>query len=122
MLSSLKKRKKRKKKIKARIRGTADRLRLTVFRSNKYIYGQIINDQKGKTIAAASDLDLKGKKIMEKKEMTKKIAAAYEIGKILAKKAKTKGIEKVVYDRSGYRYHGRVKALAEGARQGGLKF
>jgi len=90
------------------------RLRLSVFRSNKYIYAQIIDDEKGGTLVAASDLgDLSNLGRLEK---------AREVGKILAKKALEKGIEYVYFDRRNYKYHGRVKALAEGAREGGLKF
>jgi len=90
------------------------RLRLAVFRSNKYIYAQIIDDEKGHTLVAASDLsNLSDLSRLEK---------AREVGKILAKKALEKGIEYVWFDRRKYKYHGRVKALAKGAREGGLKF
>ncbi|MGB9911408.1 MAG: 50S ribosomal protein L18 [Microgenomates group bacterium] len=94
------------------------RYRLAVHRSNKYIYAQIIDDEKGETLVAASDLaDLK--KLGKKLTKTQK---AREVGKILAKKALAKKIEKVFFDRRRYKYHGRVKALAEGAREGGLNF
>ncbi|MGB9706700.1 MAG: 50S ribosomal protein L18 [Microgenomates group bacterium] len=93
------------------------RLRLAVFRSNKYIYAQIIDDEKGHTLVSASDLsdlgDLGNLSNLEK---------AKEVGKILAKKALEKNIKYVWFDRRRYKYHGRVKALAEGAREGGLKF
>jgi len=93
------------------------RLRLAVFRSNKYIYAQIIDDEKGHTLVAASDLaDLSNLSNLSNLEKAK------EVGKILAKKALEKGIEYVWFDRRKYKYHGRVKALAEGAREGGLKF
>jgi len=93
------------------------RLRLAVFRSNKYIYAQIIDDEKGHTLVAASDLsDLSNLSTLSNIEKAK------EVGKILAKKALEKGIEYVWFDRRKYKYHGRVKALAEGAREGGLKF
>jgi large subunit ribosomal protein L18 len=93
------------------------RLRLAVFRSNKYIYAQIIDDEKGHTLVAASDLaDLSNLRKLSNLEKAK------EVGKILAKKALEKGIEYVWFDRRKYKYHGRVKALAEGAREGGLKF
>jgi len=93
------------------------RLRLAVFRSNKYIYAQIIDDEKGHTLVAASDLaDLRHLRNLSNLEKAK------EVGKILAKKALEKGIEYVWFDRRKYKYHGRVKALAEGAREGGLKF
>jgi len=110
-----KQRDKRRVRIRAKIRGTKERPRLSVFRSNKHIYAQLIDDYGGETLTAASDLELKtasGTKT--------KIAA--EVGKVLAEKAGKLGIKKVVFDRGGYKYHGRVKALAEGARQGGLKF
>ena len=104
-------------KIKYRIRksvnGTAERPRMSVFRSNKQIYVQIINDLTGKTLASASSL---GMEAMPKKEQ------AAKVGEFVAKKAQEAGIEKVVFDRNGYLYHGRVKELADAARKGGLKF
>ena len=108
----------RRLKIRRRIRksvsGTAERPRLSVFRSNKEIYAQLVNDVQGQTIAQASSKDLSSKGC--------KLDLSKEVGKTLAEKAKTSGVEGVVFDRSGYLYHGRVKALAEGAREGGLKF
>jgi large subunit ribosomal protein L18 len=104
-------------KIKYRIRknvnGTAERPRLSVFRSNKQIYAQVINDLTGKTLASASSL---GMETMPKKEQ------AAKVGELLAEKAQAAGISQVVFDRNGYLYHGRVKELADGARKGGLKF
>ena len=104
-------------KIKYRIRknvnGPAERPRMSVFRSNKQIYVQIINDLTGKTLASASSL---GMEAMPKKEQ------AAKVGELVAKKAQEAGIEKVVFDRNGYLYHGRVKELADAARKGGLKF
>jgi large subunit ribosomal protein L18 len=104
-------------KIKFRIRknvnGTAERPRLSVFRSNKQIYAQVINDLTGKTLASASSLCLEA---MPKKEQ------AAKVGELLAEKAQAAGITQVVFDRNGYLYHGRVKELADGARKGGLKF
>ena len=104
-------------KIKYRIRksvnGTAERPRMSVFRSNKQIYVQIINDLTGKTLASASSL---GMEVMPKKEQ------AAKVGELVAKKAQEAGVEKVVFDRNGYLYHGRVKELADAARKGGLKF
>lgn len=109
----------RRRKIKLRIRtkiaGTTARPRISIFRSNKGIYAQIIDDVNGKTIAAASSQDLKN-------FSGTKQANATEVGKLLASKAKSAGIDNVVFDRGGYLYHGRVKALAEGAREGGLQF
>lgn len=106
----------RHKKIRARISGTALRPRLCVFRSNKHIYAQVIDDDTNKSLFCISDLKIDSKKKATKTEMAK------EIGKLTAKTAFEKNIKKVVFDRGGYKYHGRVKALAEGAREGGLKF
>ncbi len=104
-------------KIKFRIRkkivGTAERPRLSVFRSNKQIYAQVINDKAGVTLAAASSL---GFEKMNKTEQAKKV------GLLLAEKAKAAGVESVVFDRNGYLYHGRVQSLADGEREGGLNF
>lgn len=108
-------------KIKRRIRkvvsGTESRPRLAVFRSNKEIYAQIINDVTGNTIIAASSRD---KDIAKTKGTKTEIAAL--VGKSLAEKALKAGVESIAFDRGGYQYHGRVKSLAEGAREGGLKF
>jgi len=104
-------------KIKYRIRksvnGTAERPRMSVFRSNKQIYVQVINDLTGKTIVSASSL---GMEAMPKKEQ------AAKVGELIAKKALEAGVNQVVFDRNGYLYHGRVKELADGARKGGLNF
>ena len=105
---------KRKARAKAKIRGSEGKPRLTVFRSNKHIFAQIIDDEKGITIAEASDLKTKTEE--------KKVDAAMKVGEELAKAGKAKKVTKVVFDRNGYKYHGRVKALAEGARKGGLQF
>ncbi len=104
----------RHKRVTQQIIGLAHQPRLNVFRSLTSIYAQIIDDQAGKTMVAASSKDLKSK--------VSKTEQAAEVGKLIAQKAKEKGIAKVVFDRGGYRYHGRVKALAEGARAGGLEF
>ena len=113
----------RHKRVRAKISGTETRPRLCVFRSNKHIYANLINDEKNCIILTASDKDTKKSKV-EKNEnrITGKIASAYKIGELIAQKALKNKIEKVVFDRGGYKYHGRVKALAEGARKGGLKF
>ncbi len=103
----------RHKKIRRRVIGTASLPRLSVFRSNKYIYAQLVDDSKGVTLASASDKELKGKNKTEK---------AKEVGVSLAKVAKDKKISKVVFDRGGFIFAGRVKALAEGARGEGLTF
>lgn len=111
---------KRKKRVRKKIRGTPERPRLSVYRSNKHIYAQIIDDVAGRTLEAFSSLH---KEIQEKKDFFKgKVEVAKEVGRILAQRALAKGIEKVVFDRNGFLYHGRVKAVAEGAREGGLKF
>jgi large subunit ribosomal protein L18 len=110
---------KRKRRIRTKTGGTVERPRLSVFRSARHIYAQIIDDQAGQTIAAAGSLspELKGKL-----ENLKKADAAKEVGKLLAEKAKAKGIVSVVFDRNGFMYHGRVKNLAEGCREQGLVF
>ena len=107
---------KRHKRVRAKISGTPEMPRLNVFRSNTNIYAQVIDDVNGVTLASASSLD----KAIE--GYGGNIAAATAVGKLVAERAKAKGIETVVFDRGGYLYHGRVKALAEGAREGGLKF
>ena len=103
-------------RVRAKIKGTSDKPRLCVFRSAKHIYAQLIDDEKGKTIASASDLEIKGASKSRKTEV------AREVGKLIAEKAMQKKIKKVVFDRGGLIFHGRVKALAEGAREGGLQF
>ncbi len=109
---------KRRLKIKAHIRntvsGTAERPRLTVFRSNAQIYAQVIDDNQGKTLASASSLAIKEK--VSKKEQ------AIKVGEMIAQKAQEAGVTAVVFDRNGFLYHGRVKELADAARNGGLKF
>lgn len=103
----------RKRRIRAKVFGTAKRPRLAVFRSLKNIYVQIIDDEKGATLVAANLSEIKGKNNLE---------SAGKIGELIAKKCQEKKITEIVFDRSGYKYHGKVKALAEGARKGGLKF
>jgi len=100
-------------RVRKRVNGTAERPRLSVFRSNKQIYAQVINDLTGKTLASASSL---GMEAMPKKEQ------AAKVGELIATKAKDAGVECVVFDRNGYLYHGRVKELADAARKGGLNF
>ena len=107
---------KRHKRVRAKISGTPEMPRLNVFRSEANIYAQVIDDVNGVTLASASSLD----KAIE--GYGGNIAAATAVGKLVAERAKAKGIETVVFDRGGSLYHGRVKALAEGAREGGLKF
>jgi large subunit ribosomal protein L18 len=106
----------RHKRVRGKLFGTAERPRLVVFRSNKGISAQLVDDRAGKTLAAASWLPLRASFKGTKTEQ------AAEVGKLLAAAAKEAGIETCVFDRAGYLYHGRVKALADGAREGGLKF
>ena len=107
---------KRHKRVRGKVSGTSERPRLNVFRSGTNIYAQIIDDVAGVTLASASSLD----KAVE--GYGGNVAAAAAVGKLIAERAKAKGIETVVFDRGGYLYHGRVQALADGAREGGLKF
>jgi large subunit ribosomal protein L18 len=109
-------RERRHRRVRRRIFGTADRPRLVVFRSNRGISSQLVDDLEGRTLASASWVQLKKSFKGDKSEQ------AVEVGKLLAANAKRAGIEEVVFDRGGYLYHGRVKALAEAAREGGLKF
>lgn len=113
--SKYKPRRRRHLSVRRRIAGTALRPRLNVFRSSRYIYAQIIDDRLGVTLGAASSLGLNSKK-------SSKTEAASEVGRLIGACAKEKGIKKIAFDRGGYLYHGRVKALAEGAREAGLEF
>jgi large subunit ribosomal protein L18 len=108
---------KHKKRIRAKVEGTADKPRLLVYRSNANLYVQLVDDLKGHTLAAACTIEeeLKGK-------ASANLAGAKEIGKLIAKRALAKNITKVVFDRSGYIYHGKIKALADAAREAGLQF
>src|SRR3989442_11303751 len=106
-------------RIRKRLSGSSARPRLAVFRSNKHIYAQVIDDSKGTTLTAASTLDVDTKQDVKRGS---NIAAAKAVGKLVAERAKAKGVDAVLFDRGGYIYHGRVKALAEGAREAGLKF
>lgn len=110
------KRERRHNKVRSKVGGSALRPRLSVFRSNKYVFLQLIDDLKGKTLVSVKDTELK-----DHKKMENKVKKAYEAGKLLAEKAKKAGVEEAVFDRGGYKYHGRVKAVAEGAREGGLR-
>jgi large subunit ribosomal protein L18 len=109
------KRLKRRRRVRAKVHGTAERPRISVFRSNRGVFAQLVDDDAGRTIASVqwTEADLRSLKPMEQ---------ATEAGKLLASRAKEAGIETAVFDRGGYQYHGRVKALAEGAREGGLSF
>ena len=112
-------REKRISRIRKKIAGTSERPRLRVFKSNKHIYAQIINDSTGSTLVAMSTID---KGYSPDEDDKGKSAAARRVGLLLAERARSAGIEKVVFDRGGYIYHGRVKSLSEGAREGGLIF
>lgn len=107
----------RKERVRKKIKGTPERPRLNVYRSNKHIYAQIIDDSANKTLAAVST---KSKEFSNSE--AKKAEESKKVGELIAKEALKKGIDKVVFDRSGYIYHGRIKALADGAREAGLKF
>ena len=113
MISKIARRKKIKTRIRGKVSGTAQRPRMSVFRSNKGIYVQLIDDLAGRTLAAASSKGLEG---------GTKVEVSAKVGKEIAKIAKEKGIETVVFDRNGYLFHGRVKSLADAAREAGLKF
>lgn len=110
---------KRHKRVRAKVKGTAQTPRLSVYRTLTHIYAQIIDDVKGNTLVTASTLD---KELKGKLDGMDKKAQAKEVGKLIAKKAKSKKISAIVFDRGGYLYIGRVQALADGAREGGLKF
>ena len=114
-ITTLEARLRRHRRIRGSVVGSAERPRLAVSRSNKRIYAQIIDDDRGHTLAAA------GSHEVVLRDLAKGPAAA-EVGKLLAERAKQAGIERVVFDRGGYKYHGRVKSLADGAREGGLEF
>lgn len=110
---------KRKRRIRKHILGTADRPRLSVFRSARHIYAQVIDDTKGHTLAAASTLD---EAVAGDPEAKSKIDKAVLVGKLIGQRAKESGVSKIVFDRNGFLYHGRIKAVSEGAREAGLSF
>jgi large subunit ribosomal protein L18 len=109
------KRLRRRRRVRARVRGTSERPRLSVFRSNRGVFAQLIDDEKGHTIASVSWIEADLKKLKPGEQ-------AKKAGELLASRAKDAGVSTCVFDRGGYRYHGRVQALAEGAREGGLEF
>jgi large subunit ribosomal protein L18 len=117
--SKRKARLKRKARIRKRITGTPEQPRLSVFRSAKHIYAQVIDDVAGRTLVAASSLE---KEVGENSELKGKTARAVHVGKLVAKRALDQSIKSVVFDRNGFLYHGRVKAVSDGAREGGLDF
>jgi len=106
-------------RIRKNMSGTGERPRLAVFRSNKHIYAQVIDDSQGVTLASAGSLDSAAR---EGLKVGSNVSAAKQVGKLIAERAREKGVESVVFDRGGYIYHGRVRALAESAREAGLKF
>lgn len=110
---------KRKVSIRKKMSGTPERPRLSVFRSSRHIYAQVIDDVSGTTLVAASSLE---KAVKEQESLENNVAMAQFIGKLVGERAVEKGIKKVVFDRNGFLYHGRVKAVSEGARETGLKF
>lgn len=110
---------KRRQRIRKNLKGTSARPRISVFRSARHIYAQVIDDTSGQTIAAASSLE---KTVREQPKFDNKVATATFVGKLLAERAIGQGVQKAVFDRNGFLYHGRVKALSEGAREAGLDF
>ncbi len=118
-LSKIERRERIKKRIRKIVKGTAERPRMTVFRSNRQIYVQFIDDECGTTLASASSAD---REVADTVAGHNKVQVAAEVGKLAARRATEKGITTVSFDRNGYLYHGRVKMLAEAAREGGLKF
>ncbi len=114
MIDKTRKRMKRKASIRKRIQGTPERPRLTVYKSNRYTYVQAIDDLAGVTLAAASNLE------KEHREIANKVASLEKLGELIGQRLKAKNIAAVVFDRNGYRYHGKVKAIAEGARKAGI--
>ena len=113
--TSPQRRMRRRRRVRAKISGTADRPRLSVFRSNKGVFAQLIDDRSGKTVAAVNWIEPELRKLGPMEQ-------AKKAGELLAERGKAAGIESCLFDRGGYRYHGRVRALAEGAREGGLRF
>ena len=123
--SKREKRIRRHKRVRAKVIGTAERPRLSVFRSNKHLYAQLIDDVSGKTMVSSSSMEFKkNKKIksIRKTEKTDDVGYAEKIGDVLIEKALAKGIKEAVFDRGGYAYHGNIKKLADAARKGGLRF
>jgi len=107
------------RRIRSRVQGTAERPRLSIFKSLNHVYAQVIDDRKGITLVAASSLD---EGFTGEMKPGKNVAAAKKVGELVARRAKEKGVTRVVFDRGGYPYHGKVKALAESARENGLEF
>lgn len=124
-LLKIEKRQRRHKKCRLKLSNKGIRPRLCVFRSNNHIYAQIIDDLSGKIMFSANDFELKKEivsALKKEKKMTIKSAISFSVGKLIAEKSKDLKTKKIVFDRAGYKYHGRIKALADGARDGGLEF
>lgn len=121
LLKKVEQRKRRHRRVRRKVIGTEGRLRLSVFRSNRHIYAQLIDDATGRTLVAASSRDVPAG-ALGAKDATAKVAIAHSTGKLLAEKAVALNINSAVFDRGGYPFHGRVKGLAEGSREGGLEF
>jgi large subunit ribosomal protein L18 len=117
-------RRRRQERVRKRVQGTLTRPRLSVFKSAKHIYGQLIDDVQGRTLAAASSLSASFRERVQSVEKTSggNVSGAKIVGELIAEQARAKGITQIVFDRNGFLYHGRVKALAEGAREAGLQF
>ena len=115
ILTKQQRRLRRRRRVRAKVSGSADRPRLSVYRSNKGVFAQLIDDTKGQTLAAVNWIEPELRKLTASEQ-------AKKAGELLAERAKAAGVETAVFDRGGYRYHGRVRALAEGAREGGLRF
>jgi large subunit ribosomal protein L18 len=118
-VTSVLSRTRRHQRVRRKVRGTPERLRLNVFRSANHIYAQVIDDERGHTVAAASDIEPALASEVTGKAKTERAAA---VGRLVAERAKAQGVESVVFDRGGFKYHGRVKALADAAREAGLGF
>ena len=115
VLTNRQRRQRRRRRVRARVTGTAERPRLSVYRSNRGVFAQLIDDRKGHTVAAVNWIEPELRKLSAS-------AQAKRVGELIAERAKAAGVETCVFDRGGYQYHGRVKALADGAREGGLVF
>jgi len=121
LLKKVERRQRRHRRVRVKVAGTAGRLRLSVFRSNRHIYAQLINDATGRTVIAASSRDIPTE-ALESTGVSTKVSLAQSTGRLLAEKAVALNIRAAVFDRGGYPFHGRVKGLAEGSREGGLAF
>lgn len=122
MLGKKEKRERRKKRVRAKIKGTKERPRLSVFRSSRHIYAQLIDDESGRTFVSASSRDIKSSAKKGAAKSASKVLEAREVGRLAAEKSIAKKIKKAVFDRGSYPYRGRIKAVAEGAREAGLEF